>query len=60
MTKPPQQLTEPAARAELAAGRALPLAWLWLLAGTQITVTNPDERGWTMKIKVEDAKPQGQ
>lgn len=54
-------LTEPEARAELAAGRALPLAWLWLLGDARIADANPQERGQTMKVRItDDAKPQGQ
>jgi len=50
-----EQLTEAAARAALAAGRALPLAWLWLLGDSRdfhITVENPLQPGRTMNVSV--------
>lgn len=48
-----EPLTEPAARALLAAGKPLPLAWLWLLGPARIDVINPLERGKTLKVRTD-------
>ena len=54
-TKKP--LTEADARAALAAGQAVPLEWLWLLDGAELTVTNPGKPGKTMELGVtQDAQ----
>lgn len=50
----PEQLTEAAARALLAAGKPLPLAWLWLLGPARIPDTNPRESGKTLKVRITD------
>ncbi len=48
--KPPK--TEAEARAALAAGRAVPLEWLWLLGEAEIVVTNAGKPGKTLEIGV--------
>ena len=53
--KPPK--TESDARAALAAGRAVPLEWLWLLGDAEIVVTNPRQPGRTLEFGVTDAAP---
>ena len=52
--KPPK--TEADARAALAAGRAVPLEWLWVLDGAELVVTNAGKPGKTLEIGVSDAK----
>jgi len=52
-TKKP--LTEADARAALAAGRAVPLEWLWLLDGAELIVTNAGKPGKTMELGVTNA-----
>lgn len=53
-------MTEAAARAALAAGRAVPLEWLWLLAGAELVVTNAGKPGKTMELGVTNDTPRTQ
>ena len=50
--KPPK--TESDARAALAAGRAVPLEWLWLLGEAVIVVINADEPGKTLELSISE------
>lgn len=45
-----QPTTEAAARAALAAGRAVPLEWLWLLGDAELVVTNAGQPGRTLVL----------
>ena len=45
-------LTEADARSALAAGRAVPLEWLWVLGEAEIVVTNAGKPGKTLEIGV--------
>ena len=51
--KPAPPKTEAEARAALAAGQAVPLEWLWLLDGAELTVTNPGKPGKTLEVSIE-------
>lgn len=54
--KPVPPKTEADARAALAAGRAVPLEWLWVLDGAELTVTNPGKPGKTLELGVNNEK----
>lgn len=51
-----QPNTEAEARAALAAGRAVPLEWLWLLGDAELVVTNAGQPGKTLALA---AAPKG-
>ena len=51
--KPPSTAAE--ALALLAAGRAVPLEWLWVLGTVELAVTNAGQPGKTLEIGVTDA-----
>ena len=48
--KPAPPKTEAEARAALAAGRAVPLEWLWVLDGAELTVINAGQPGKTLEL----------